>query len=211
MNKVMEMSDYGLTHKFQLPEEFTEAKRELEAKSLYNRNHLPADMLVGIYPGLIDGDDMNKSLARWHADLPGDARWLVAGIHHPPHQVALANFANQSLWAGFQPAASNTPDQAQWFIRELKRLAVDQVALYLPRFHAPRAFGTTVKAALTAGWTGKIMVVTWDPPFCTELPLAGFSNTPLYDQLFPGEWKRWVEYTEKGDVAHPSTWNQFLV
>lgn len=200
---------YGTIPKFTLPEEFVKAKITIERQGLYNRQHLPADTLVAIYPGLIDGD-ITQSLNRWRSDLPQEDNWLVSGLHYAPHQDALANLATQSRWAGFQPTAYSTPEQAQWVIAELQLLGTESVVLYAARFHAPRVFGTTVKAAQLAGWNGTMTIVTWDPPTFTPLTLAGFSDTPQYQELFPGEWKLWVDSTNQGDVAAPHSWQEYL-
>lgn len=199
------MADYGLVPSFELPPEFQGVWNDITMTDFQPEK---AGAVV-IFPGLLD-PDVGKSLVnRWLTAAKPFINVFVAGIHTPEGQEQMrginATFPDFATW---QFAARHTPDQAVWTIRWLKTMGLKSVALYAPQFHVTRATMTLVKAAVDAGWEGKIHPFGWHPG-TDKLSFAGFDNAATHDELIPGEQTRWVNYTEKGDIAVPSTWAQF--
>jgi hypothetical protein len=97
----------------------------------------------------------------------------------------------------FRQHAEHTRDQAEWLYQQANRFGIKSFALFVPPYHASRAYLTVLKTFLRHKKRVAIIPVITPVSPSKIVPEIGVSAW----QMVPGELARIRQYRKKGDVA----------
>ncbi len=181
-----------------------------------NRVRLTVPVTPLIFPGVFDTDIttlMQCSVVDWYDNCPDEfepasKHLLVAGHHESAgKREGLSVSRLQDIFDGgpvihSQVEAENTPDQVRWVADQVEELDLVAVALRAHPFHVMRAFLTQLAEFRRRRL--KVILLPWlslRDPF-GQFPLTNpWSETKSDAELWPGEAKRILDYSQKGDVS----------
>lgn len=173
------------------------------------------------YPGVFDTDMSHRMNEWWQNSLPRLFHYvLVAGHHAEAGQHAhLTEDALKHVFEGrttdpihSQVHAAHTGEQASWSARMFAELDLEVIELYVPAFHLPRAYLTTVKALNKADIQRQVLLLPRALPMNPDaaLPMVPPFEDGFYTQaeLVGGEAKKMLDYT--ADVASLAELKEYL-
>lgn len=171
------------------------------------------------YPGVYD-TNMKERLEDWARDLFAEQYdyVLVAGHHAETGQYALltshagADAFGPGVGIYCQLYAAHTAEQASWTAARAEELQLDVIKLFVPSFHLPRAYLTTVRALTTAGIDKDVLLLPRALPMnpVEALPMVSPFEDGGYMQreLVGGEAYKMLDY--HADVATLAELEQYL-
>lgn len=172
------------------------------------------------YPGVFD-TEMRQRLGDWSLGLDYTSydHVLVAGHHAEAGQHhflttdVVADVFGPGAGIYCQVHARHTGEQASWTAQKAQELELDVVELFVPAFHLPRAYLTTLKAFIKAGIDKDVLLL---PRALPMDPVAALPMVPPFEdggymqrELVGGEAHKMLAYI--ADVATLAELEQYLV
>ena len=184
-----------------------------------SRVQAEGDSAVLYYPGVYD-TRMKERLGDWASNLADEHydHVLVAGHHAEAGQHAF--LTPEVVMEVFGPGvgiycqvhAAHTGEQASWTAQRADELRLDVIELFVPAFHLPRAYLTTLKALIKANIHRNVLLL---PRALPMNPVVALSMVPPFEdggytqaELVGGEAKKMLAYVD--DVATLAELEQYL-
>ncbi len=172
------------------------------------------------YPGVFD-TKMREHLQDWANDVFSEAYDYVlvaghhaeAGQHHFLTTDMVAGVFGPGVGIYCQVHAKHTGEQASWTAQRAQELELDVIELFVPAFHLPRAYLTTLKGLIKAGIDKDVLLL---PRALPMDPVVALPMVPPFEdggymqrELVGGEAHKLLAYVD--DVATLAELEQYLV